>query len=48
MPDQIPAPVPDLIGQFPVPQVDAAMALLAVLIARAAAADAAGAEAAGE
>ena len=48
MPDQVPAPLPDLIGQFPAPQVEAAMALLAVLIARAAAAGAAGAEAAGE
>jgi hypothetical protein len=37
LPEQIPAPVPDLIGQFPGPQVEAAMALLALLIARAAA-----------
>ena len=29
MPDQVPAPLPDLIGQFPAPQVEAAMALLA-------------------
>jgi hypothetical protein len=48
VPDQIPAPPPDLIGQFPAPQAEAAMALLALLIARAAAAGAAGAEAAGE
>ena len=46
MPDQLPAPLPDLIGQFPAPQVEAAMALLAVLIARAQ--GAAGAEAGGE
>jgi hypothetical protein len=37
LPEQIPAPVPDLIGGFPAPQVEAAMALLALLIARAAA-----------
>src|ERR1700680_901087 len=37
MPDQVPAPPPDLIGQLPAPQVDAAMALLARLITRAAA-----------
>src|ERR1035437_7945324 len=48
MPDQLPAPSPDLIGQFPAPQVEAAMTLLALLIAKAAAAAAAGAEAAGE
>jgi hypothetical protein len=36
MPDQIPAPPPDLIGQLPVPQVDAAVTLLARLIAKAA------------
>jgi hypothetical protein len=48
LPEQIPAPVPDLIGGFPAPQVEAAMALLARLIAKAAAADAAGAEAGGE
>jgi hypothetical protein len=47
LPEQIPAPAPDLIGQFPAPQVEAAMALLALLIARAAA-GAAGTEAAGE
>ena len=47
LPEQIPAPVPDLIRQFPAPQVEAAMALLALLITRAAA-GAAGTEAAGE
>jgi hypothetical protein len=34
LPDQVPAPVPDLIGQLPGPQVDAAVTLLAGLIAR--------------
>jgi hypothetical protein len=43
LPEQIPAPVPELIGGFPAPQVEAAMALLARLIVKAAAA-AAGAE----
>jgi hypothetical protein len=38
MPDQLPAPPPDLIGQLPAPQVEAAMVLLARLITRAAAA----------
>ena len=38
LPDQVPAPLPDLIGQFPGPQVEAAVALLAALIARAQAA----------
>jgi len=33
-PDQVPAPPPDLIGQLPGPQVDAAVTLLAGLIAR--------------
>jgi hypothetical protein len=47
LPEQIPAPVPDLIGGFPAPQVEAAMALLALLIAKAAA-GAAGTEAASE
>ena len=47
MPDQVPAPPPDLIGQVPAPQVQAAMTLLALLMARAAG-DAAGSEAAGE
>ena len=48
MPVQVPAPPPDLIGQLPAPQVQAAMTLLALLIAKAAAGDAAGPEAAGE
>ena len=43
LPEQIPAPVPDLIGGFPAPQVEAAMALLARLIVKAAG-TAAGAE----
>jgi hypothetical protein len=47
MPDQVPALPPDLIGGFPAPQVEAAMALLALLIAKAAG-TAAGAEAGGE
>jgi hypothetical protein len=34
--DQIPAPPPDLFAQLPVPQVDAAVTLLARLIAKAA------------
>jgi hypothetical protein len=38
LPDQVPAPLPDLIGQFPGPLVEAAVALLAALIARAQAA----------
>ena len=38
LPDQVPAPPPDLIGQFPGPQVEAAITLLAGLIARAQAA----------
>jgi len=36
MPDQIPAPPPDLIGQLPAGQVGAAVTLLARLIAKAA------------
>jgi hypothetical protein len=47
MPDQLPAPPPALIGQFPSPQVEAAIMLLARLIAKAAAA-AAGAGAGNE
>ena len=35
LPDQVPAPLPDLIGQFPGPEVEAAVTLLAGLIARA-------------
>jgi hypothetical protein len=38
LPDQVPAPPPDLIGQFPGPQVEEAITLLAALIARARAA----------
>ena len=30
LPDQVPAPPPDLIGHLPAPQVEAAMALLAL------------------
>jgi hypothetical protein len=43
LPEQVPAPLPELIGQFPGPQVAAAVTLLAGLIARAQAAGAAGA-----
>ena len=43
-PEQVPAPLPDLIGQLPGPQVAAAVALLAALIARVQAAGAAGAD----
>ena len=42
LPDQVPAPLPDLIGQLPGPQVAAAVTLLAGLIARAQTAGAAG------
>jgi hypothetical protein len=35
LPDQVPAPLPDLIGQLPDSHVAAAVALLAGLIARA-------------
>jgi hypothetical protein len=38
LPDQVPAPLPDLIGQLPPDSVAAAVALLAGLIARAQAA----------
>ena len=41
LPDQVPAPLPDLIGQLPAGDTAAAVALLAVLIARAQAAMAA-------
>ncbi len=41
LPDQVPAPLPDLIGQLPGPQLEAAVSLLAGLIARAQAATAA-------
>jgi hypothetical protein len=48
MPGQVPAPPPDLIGQLPAPQVQAAITLLALLIAKAATEDGAGSGAAGE
>jgi hypothetical protein len=48
MPDQVPAPPPDLIGQLPAPRAQAATTLLALLIAKAAAGDAGGSGAAGE
>jgi hypothetical protein len=48
LPDQVPAPLPDLIGQFPGPQVEEAIALLAALIAKAARTTAAEAEAGDE
>lgn len=35
LPEQVPAPLPELIGQFPEENVAAAVALLAALIARA-------------
>ena len=41
LPDQVPAPLPDLIGQLPQNGVAAAIALLAALIARVQAAGAA-------
>jgi hypothetical protein len=34
LPEQVPAPPPDLIGQLPGPQVEEAITLLAALIAR--------------
>ena len=37
LPDQVPAPPPQLLAQLPAPQVAAAVAMLATLIARAAA-----------
>jgi len=48
LPDQVPAPPPAIIGQLPARQVDAAVALLAGLIAKAAGATAAGAGAGDE
>lgn len=42
LPEQVPAPLPELIGHLPVPQVEAAVTLLAGLIARAQAAAAPG------
>jgi len=44
LPDQVPAPLPDLIGQLPQNDVAAAVALLAGLIARVQAGGAAGAD----
>ena len=38
LPEQVPAPLPEMIGQLPGPQVEAAVTLLAGLIARAQAA----------
>jgi hypothetical protein len=48
LPDQVPAPPPALTGHLPAAQVEAALTLLAGLIARAARPTAAGAEAGGE
>ena len=48
LPDQVPAPPPAVTGQLPGPQVDAAVTLLAVLIARAQAAGLAGTAGAGD
>ena len=48
LPEQVPAPLPDLIGQLPGPQVEAAVTLLAGLIARAQAAARDGGEAGDE
>ena len=48
LPDQVPAPPPAVIGQLPTPQVDAAVTLLAGLIAKAAGTAAAGAGAGDE
>jgi hypothetical protein len=48
LPDQVPAPLPDLIGQFPGSRVEQAITLLAALIAKAAATTAAEAEAGDE
>ena len=41
LPERVPAPLPDLIGQLPGPQVETAVTLLAGLIAKAAGAAAA-------
>ena len=48
LPDQVPAPPPAVTGQRPGPQVDAAVTLLAGLIAKAAGTAAAGAGAGDE
>jgi hypothetical protein len=44
LPDQVPAPLPELIGQFPGSRVETAITMLAGLIARAAVAAGAGDE----
>ena len=44
LPEQVPAPLPELIGQLPGPPVETAITLLAGLIARAAVAAGAGDE----
>ena len=48
LPEEVPAPLPDLIGQLPEEDVAAAVALLAGLIARAQAAGVAGTAGAGD
>jgi len=48
LPDQVPAPPPAIIGQLPAPKLDAAVTLLAGLIAKAAGTAAAGAGAGNE
>lgn len=48
MPEQYPAPPSRVITDLPVPRVEAAVVLLARLIAKAAAGDSVGAEAGGE
>jgi hypothetical protein len=48
LPDQVPAPPPAIIGQLPARQVDAAVTLLAGLIAKTAGTTAAGAGATDE
>ena len=48
LPDQVPAPLPDLIGQLPEEDVAAAVMLLAGLITRAQAAGLAGTAGAGD
>lgn len=48
LPDQVPAPLPELAGQLPEEDVSAAIALLAALIARAHAAAAGTAKEAGD
>ena len=48
LPERVPAPLPELIGQLPGPQVETAVTLLAGLIAKAAGTTAAEAEAGDE